>query len=171
MKSLRHNTNTVPSEPRFSLRDAHQHERQETEKHMGFNAVILPMINWSQIQGGLQGTEGSIHLQRLLVPQVFRRQCVVTDGEYVLAVQMRFLQDLVFVDFDASIFELSQISPHCPVRQERTEALLMGFPLLIPQLFEVFFNPGEDLLPRGLIFFGFLRIVNQDNVVEVRRLA
>jgi hypothetical protein len=40
MKTLHYTTNMIPCEPRFFLRDAHQHERQETEKHP---SSILPL--------------------------------------------------------------------------------------------------------------------------------
>jgi len=130
MKTLHYTTNMVPGVPRFSLRDAHQHERQETEKHMRLDAFILPMMNGPQIQGRFQGAEGPLHLQKLLVPQgdVFRGQAVVTGGEDVLPIQMRLLPDLALVDLDASVLELPEVSPKRPVSQKRANALLGDFP-------------------------------------------
>lgn len=69
MKTLHDGANPVPRETCFLLRDADKQENKEAEKHMGIDALILPMINRPQIQGGLQGTEGPLHFQKLLVPQ------------------------------------------------------------------------------------------------------
>jgi len=131
---------------------------------MRLDPLILPMINRPQIQGCLHRAEGPLHFEKLLIAQsdVFRAQGVISGGDDVLAVQMRFLPDLALVDLDASIFELPEIASHRPVGQQRADALLMGLVSLIPQLFDGLFNPDKDILPGGLVFFGLLGIMNQD---------
>jgi len=58
MKALHCTSDAVPGDAGFSLGNAHQKQREETEEHMGFDPVVLPVINRPQIQGCLEGSEG-----------------------------------------------------------------------------------------------------------------
>ncbi|GEM_PF-5879746 len=114
--------------------------------------------------GCLKGLEGPFYLQKLLVSQgdILGCQGVVTGGDNILPIQLRLLTDLAAVNLDGPVLEKPKVPAHCPMGHRRTDALLMGFPLLIPQLKADLFYLGQNLLPCGLVLFDLFRIVYQN---------
>ena len=64
MKTLHLGFNPVPGQICFPLGNPHQKKRQEAEEHVRMNPLILPVIDGSQIQGRLQGPEGSFSARK-----------------------------------------------------------------------------------------------------------
>jgi hypothetical protein len=102
MKTLHLGSNPVPGHVGFPLGNPYQKERQETEKHVRLNPLILTVIDRSQIQGRFQGPESPFHFHQLFVTQshILRSQCIVTGGDDILPVQMGLFFDFALVNLD-----------------------------------------------------------------------
>jgi len=76
--------------------------------------------------------------------------------------QMGLLFDLSLVHPDRAGLQLPQVSPHRPVGKQGTDVFLVARPLLLFDGLERLFNLSDRLLPGGLVLFGLLGIVNQN---------
>jgi len=173
MASLHNRPDAVPGFPRLPLRNPHKKECQVTEKNMRFDPFVLAMKERTKLKGRLQRPESSLHLHELFVAQghIFRGERIVGSRKQIFAVQSLLISDFGPVDPQAPAFGLFDQPAHGPMREQRTDGLLVGFPRLLTQSLDLFLYSLESPLSRSIVFFGLFGIKHKNKPATPFSLA
>src|SRR5512137_2196706 len=164
MNPLQNRPDMVPGVARFVLDDPDEQKGQETEKDMGPDPLFLPVVDGPELQGGLERSEGPLHLDQLLVPQrdVLGTETVIAAGQQIGAVKTLLGGNFRLVEPDAASLELPEIPAHGPVRQKRTHPPAVLLTLSITKNSQMLLYLLQRPVPRQSVLLCLLRIVHDD---------
>jgi len=93
-----------PAVAALAFGDPDQEQREPADDHVRVDAVLEPVEDGPQLQGGLEVAEGAFGLAQVLVAKrdLLRREVGVAAGEQVLAIEALLRGDPAAVDLQAA---------------------------------------------------------------------